>query len=134
MLDMFRSKPLHVAFVIDEYGDFLGVVTLTDVLEAIAGEIPEEGASKSDIVRRPDGAWLVAGRAAIEDLVSQLRLEKPEGDFHTAAGLALERLARIPAKGDRFEVDGWTVEVVGMDDKRVDKLLFRPAVKAEAAE
>jgi putative hemolysin len=85
-------------------------------------------------VRRPDGAWLVAGRASIEDLVNQLGLDKPDGDFHTAAGLALERLARIPAKGDRFEVDGWTVEVVGMDDKRVDKFLFVPAPKAEAAE
>src|SRR5262249_47732514 len=81
MLDMFRSKPLHVAFVIDEYGDFLGVLTLTDVLEAIAGEIPEEGPAKADMVRRPDGTWLVAGRAPIEDLVSQLGFEKPDGDF-----------------------------------------------------
>jgi putative hemolysin len=135
MLEMFRASPLHVAFVVDEYGDFLGLVTLTDVMEAIAGEIPEEHEPWSeDIVRRPDGSWLVDGRASIEELSQKLGLEKQEGDFHTAAGLALERLARIPAEGDTFELGPWKVEVVDMDGKRIDKLLFVPAADAQAAE
>ena len=136
MLEMFRSTPLHVAFVVDEYGDFLGLVTLTDVLQAIAGEIPEEhdDPRSQDMVRRPDGSWLVDGRVPIENLAGTLGLEKQDGDFHTAAGLALERLARIPAEGDAFEIGQWKVEVVDMDGKRIDKLLFVPVADAEAAE
>jgi putative hemolysin len=135
MLEMFRSTPLHVALVVNEYGDFLGLVTLTDVLEAIAGEIPEEHEPQSqDIVRRPDGSWLVDGRAPIDELVDQLGLEKADGDFHTAAGLALERLARIPVEGDTFEIGNWKVEIVDMDGNRIDKLLFVPAAGAQAAE
>lgn len=131
MLEMFREVALHVAFVVDEYGDFLGLVTLTDVLEAIAGEIPEEHAPKSEeIVRRADGSWLVDGRVSIDELVDRLGLEKVDGDFHTAAGLALERLARIPVEGDTFEIGDWKVEVIDMDGKRIDKLLFAPEARA----
>ena len=135
VLEMFRAVPLHVGFVVDEYGDFLGLVTLTDVLEAIAGDLPKEHDRKSeDIVRRLDGSWLVDGRASIDALVDKLGLERPDGDFHTAAGLALERLARIPVEGDTFEIDGWKVEVIDMDGKRIDKLLFVPADQARAAQ
>ena len=135
MLEMFRAIPLHVAFVVDEYGDFLGLVTLTDVMEAIAGEIPEEHEARSqDFVRRQDGSWLVDGRVPIEELANKLGLEDADGDFHTAAGLALERLARIPTEGDTFEIGNWKVEVIDMDGKRIDKLLFIPVADAQAAE
>jgi putative hemolysin len=130
MLEMFRKVPLHVAFVVDEYGDFLGVVTLTDVLEAIAGQLPEEHmAQAEEIVRRSDGSWLVDGRASITKLTERLdlRLEDIAGEFHTAAGLALHRLERIPVEGETFALDGWRVEVIDMDGKRIDKLLFVPA-------
>ena len=127
LLEMFRKVSLHVAFVVDEYGDFLGLVTLTDVLSAIAGELPEEHApAPEEIKRRDDGSWLVDGRAPITELVERLGLPETEGEFHTAAGLVLERLARIPTEGDSFEFGGWKVEVVDMDGKRVDKLLFIP--------
>jgi len=135
MLEMFRAVPLHVAFVVDEYGDFLGLVTLTDVLEAIAGELPEEHDPRSeDMVRRADGSWLVDGRVSIEQLIEKFGLEDADGDFHTAAGLALERLARIPSEGDTFEVGDWKVEIIDMDGKRIDKLLFMRKADAEAAE
>ncbi|EJW13050.1 Hemolysin [Rhodovulum sp. PH10] len=132
MLEMFRTAPLHLAFVVDEYGDFLGLVTLHDVLRAIAGDIPEEhDPNPDDIVARPDGSFLVDGRVAIDELADRLDLpSRPEGEFHTAAGLALETLARIPTEGDTFDIEGWRVEVVDMDNRRVDKLLFTPAAKA----
>jgi putative hemolysin len=132
--EKFRSVPIHIAFVIDEYGDFLGVATLTDVLEAVAGDLPQEHeAASEDISQRPDGSWLVDGRAPIEELVGKLGLSEQSGEFHTAAGLALERLARIPAEGDTFEIGEWKVEVLDMDDKRIDKLLFVPAAAPPAA-
>jgi putative hemolysin len=136
MLERFRAIPLHIAFVVDEYGDFVGLVTLTDVLAAIAGEIREEQDTPADeLVRRADGSWLVDGRAAIDQVVSRLELRLDgAGSFHTAAGLALDRLARIPNEGDHFDIDGWKVEVIDMDGNRVDKLLFVPLQNAEAAQ
>lgn len=129
--EMFRSVPVHMAFVVDEYGDFLGVATLTDVLQAVVGSFPEEHTRHSEeILQRPDGSWLVDGRAAISDLAEKLGLPASDSEFHTAAGLALKRLARIPSEGDAFEIGPWRVEVVDMDGKRVDKLLFVPQVEA----
>lgn len=126
--EMFRSVPVHMAFVIDEYGDFLGVATLTDVLEAVVGNMPEEHTQPGqEILQRADGSWLVDGRAAISELVDTLGLPETDRDFHTAAGLALKRLARIPSEGDTFEIGPWLVEVVDMDGKRVDKLIFTKA-------
>lgn len=127
MLETFRKVPLHVAFVVDEYGDFLGIVTPTDILSAIAGELPEEHVPVSqDILRRPDGSWLVDGRVSIADLREQLNLKEPAGEYHTAAGLALDRLQRIPVEGDTFEIAGFRVEIIDMDGKRIDKMLFIP--------
>ncbi|MGE3146319.1 MAG: transporter associated domain-containing protein, partial [Pseudorhodoplanes sp.] len=76
---------------------------------------------------RADGSWLVDGRVAIEELSGKLGLKEVKGDFNTAAGLALERLARIPGEGETFDIEGWRVEVLDMDGKRIDKLLFTPA-------
>jgi len=134
LLEMFRTVPVHIAFVIDEYGDFLGIVTLTDVLEGIAGELREEHEPiPENVVRRPDGSWLADGRVSIEELTEKLGLHGIEGDFHTAAGLALERLARIPVEGDAFEINNWKVEIIDMDGNRIDKLLFTPPRSAEAS-
>ena len=136
VLQMFRKVPLHVAFVIDEYGDFLGLATLTDIMEAIAGELPEEhGGTPQELQKRDDGSWLVDGRAAIDEVKETLGLRaETNGDFHTAAGLALDQLERIPEEGDKFEIDGWRVEVIDMDGNRIDKLLFMPPEHTVLAE
>jgi putative hemolysin len=136
MLQIFRTTPLHVAFVLDEYGDFQGLVTLTDIMSAVAGELPEDHKqTPQELVKRDDGSWLVDGRASIDDVKETLSLRtETNGDFHTAAGLALERMARIPAEGEHFELDGWRVEVVDMDGNRIDKLLFIPPEKVLKAE
>ena len=133
LLETFRKVRVHIAFVVDEYGDFLGIATLNDVLEAIAGDLPEEHLQGSgEIVERSDGSLLVDGRASVSDLVEKLKLEDVSGEFHTAAGFALERLARIPVEGDAFEFDGWRVEIIDMDGKRIDKLLFTPVHSEQA--
>lgn len=128
LLETFKTSPVHLAFVVDEYGDFLGVATLNDVLEGIAGDLGEEHEHQpsENILRRPDGSWLVDGRASATDLVEKLRLPDTSGEFHTAAGFALERLAHIPVECEIFEIPGWRIEVLDMDGKRIDKLLFTP--------
>ncbi|MBW7950307.1 MAG: hemolysin family protein [Pseudorhodoplanes sp.] len=127
MLEIFKATPLHIAFVVDEYGDFLGLITLTDILGAVAGHLPQEHETDGQhIRRRKDGTLLVDGRTSVEELANALGLAVKGVDFHTAAGLALDRLARIPSEGDAFMLEGWRIEVIDMDGKRVDKLLFVP--------
>ena len=127
LIETFKSTPVHIAFIVDEYGDFHGIATLNDILEGIAGDLGEEhGQPTEDIVRRPDGSWLVDGRAPVTLLVDKLKLPEVEGEFHTAAGFALEHLAHIPAEAETFEIPGWRIEVLDMDGKRIDKLLFAP--------
>ncbi len=127
LLETFKTKLVHLAFVVDEYGDFLGVVTLNDVLEGIAGDLGDEHAQPSEnIIRRPDGSWLVDGRASVGELGDKLKLQDVQGEFHTAAGFALDHLAHIPVECETFEIPGWRVEVLDMDGKRIDKLLFMP--------
>ena len=134
LLEIFRKTPIHIAFVVDEYGDFLGLVSLTDILGAVAGEIPEEhDTGGTNMKRRADGSWLVEGRTPVEEVASRFGLTIENGDFHTAAGLALDRLARIPSEGEAFMLQGWRVEIIDMDGKRVDKLLFVPPEQPEAA-
>ena len=126
LLELFRTKRNHFAFVIDEFGAFEGVLTLTDVLEAITGDIPEEHEiTRTPIIARPDGTWLVDGRAELSDLEDTVGIDVPaEGRFHTVAGLALEVFGRIPGEGDTAEMDDWRIEVMDMDGRRIDKLLF----------
>jgi putative hemolysin len=127
LLETFKASPVHIAFIVDEYGDFLGIATLNDVLEGIAGDLGDEHEQPSEnVVRRPDGSWLVDGRAAASDLIDKLKLRDSDGEFHTAAGFVLERLAHIPVECETFEIPGWRVEILDMDGKRIDKLLFTP--------
>lgn len=131
VLEMFRAKRNHFAFVIDEFGAFEGVITLTDVLEAITGEIPEEHeVTTQSIIARADGSYLVDGLASLSQLEETLHVEPPEGArFHTVAGLALEVFGRIPTEGETARLDEWTIEVIDMDGRRIDKLLFKRELK-----
>jgi len=128
LLQMFKKSRRHVAFVLDEYGDVQGLVTINDVLESIVGDIPSEGApSESFAVRREDGSWLLDGMLPVEkfrDLFPDVELPEEEaGTYHTLSGFVLMRLGRIPAVAEHFEWRGWRFEVVDMDGNRIDKVL-----------
>jgi putative hemolysin len=132
IMEHFRRARTQFALIVDEYGGLQGIVTLSDVLSAIVGEIPEEGvAAVSDAVQRSDGSWLVDGEIGLErfrDLVAVENLPgEEEGDFHTLAGFVLHHLGRIPAAADRFEVAGLSFEIVDMDRNRIDKLIVARA-------
>lgn len=126
LLDRFQKSSQHLAVITDEYGDIEGVATPIDILKAIAGQLPEIGATeRAEARQREDGSWLVDGHLPIEDLQNALGrrdLAQPN-DYETAAGFVLWRLGRIPKAGDKLTWRDVAVEVVDMDGPRIDKLL-----------
>lgn len=125
-LEQFKKTTIHMAFVVDEFGNLEGVVTPIDLLEMIAGDFPEEHDAPAPLIlEREDGSFLVDGRADLMDLGDRLGETFDEGDgFHTAAGLVLQRMGRIPKEGDTAVIRRYQVEVLDMDERRIDKLLF----------
>jgi putative hemolysin len=125
-IELFKASRNHMAFVVDEFGSFEGVVTPTDLLEMIAGDFDEgHDEAQPRIFRREDGSFLVDGRADLLELSDVLGADFAEGQgFHTVAGLVLNQLGRFPREGEVIALDGYQVEIVDMDDRRIDKLLF----------
>lgn len=116
-----------LAVVVDEHGTVAGVLTLTDVVAAVVGELPALRGSEPSARMREDGSWLLDGRLPVErleDLDEALVPPADErGDYETVAGFVMARLGRLPREGDRVTSAGWTIEVVDMDGRRVDKVL-----------
>ncbi|HEY0598734.1 hemolysin family protein [Brevundimonas sp.] len=132
-LEILKASKVHMAFLVDEYGAFEGVVTATDLLEMIAGDFDEGHDEEEAYIRqREDGSWLVDGQADIEELADTLGEDFGEAEgFHTVAGLVLHQLSRVPDEGEILQLGRFEVEVIDMDDRRIDKLLFRQVVKRE---
>ena len=132
-LGIMKASKVHMAFLVDEYGAFEGVVTATDLLEMIAGNFDESHDEDEAYIRqREDGSWLVDGQADIEELADALGEDFGEAEgFHTVAGLVLHQLSRVPDEGEVLQLGRFEVEVIDMDDRRIDKLLFRQVVKPE---
>jgi len=131
MLERFKQKRTHVAFVIDEHGGFQGLVTTSDILEAIVGDIPmPDEAEEAEIIQREDGSWLVDGKVPADDLKDLLQTDElpfeNENLYQTLGGLVMAFLGRIPKSGDHFEWGGFRFEVMDMDGHRVDKVLIDP--------
>jgi len=132
-LEILKGSRVHMAFIVDEYGAFEGVVTATDILEMIAGDFDEgHDEEQAWIHQRADGTWLVDGQTDLDDLADTLGEDFGEHEgFHTVAGLILHQISRVPDEGEVLQVGRFEVEVVDMDDRRIDKLIFKELVKAE---
>ena len=129
VLEMFRHSPVHIALVLDEFGNIQGLVTLNDILEALVGEIKSQSDIEPTIVVRDDGSLLIDGEVSIYDLKKKLRLKdadlKQLTAYQTVAGFMLAHLDKIPKPGDFFERSQYRFEVVDMDHNRVDKILVK---------
>ncbi|MBN8530506.1 MAG: HlyC/CorC family transporter [Alphaproteobacteria bacterium] len=124
-LEILKKASIHLAVVLDEYGGLQGVLSATDILEAIVGVLPDEEGHNPDIVLRSDGSWLVDGGTPIDALREHFGIkisEDEEGDYHTAAGFVLARMGTIPKEGEGFDFGGYLFEVIDMDGRRVDKI------------
>ncbi|WP_134678421.1 hemolysin family protein [Paracoccus ravus] len=127
-----RASPGQMLLVYDEYGHFEGVVTPMDVLEAITGEFSGMDDDEPKVIQRDDGSLLVAGWMPVDEFADRLAVPLPEDhDFSTVAGLVLDLAGAIPQIGDRVEWDGWRIEVVDLDGRRIDKLLVSRALRNE---
>lgn len=136
LLETFRQTRNHVAIVIDEYGGVDGIVTPTDILEGLVGELPEIGdAEEPSIFLREDGSWSVDAALDLDELRIALGIElferQKEGVFQTVAGYVTERLAKAPELGDVIVASGHRFEIIDMDGRRIDRLLVQPAPPIE---
>jgi putative hemolysin len=130
-LEMFKKSGEPMAFVVDEYGDFEGIVTLNDILQALVGDIAAPGEETDpSVVKRDDGSWLLDGMLGLDHLRGITGLaalpQEEEADFHTLGGFMMSRINRVPVVGDKFNLEGWRFEVVDMDGRRVDRVLVVP--------
>ncbi|MGK9165899.1 hemolysin family protein [Inquilinus limosus] len=130
LLQTFRSAPIHLAVVVDEYGSVEGVVTPTDILAAIAGEVADlaDQASGYSIVRREDGSWLVDAMTPIDEIERLLRLRglrSEDDEYQTLAGFVLWHLGHLPKVAESFVENGVRYEVIDLDGNRIDKVLIR---------
>jgi len=125
ILEMFKKSASRVAVVLDEYGTVEGVLTLTDILEAIVGDMPAvDEEDDPQAVQRSDGSWLLDGRMHLDEFRELFELSIiPEGDFHTLAGLVVTELGHIPRTAESFDRWGLHFEIVDMDGNRVDRIL-----------
>lgn len=132
VLEMFRHSTVHIALILDEFGNIQGLVTLNDILEALVGEIKSQTPQDFSIVARDDGSLFIDGAVSIYDLKRKLRLQeltnKDLSAYQTTAGFVIAHLEKIPKAGDFFEKYGYRFEVVDMDDNRVDKILVKKYV------
>lgn len=123
----------QMAVVVDEYGGATGIVTVEDILEEIVGEIEDEyDRGPSPIRQEGPGVWRVEARTSVERLNEELGLELPENaeEYESVGGLILERLKRIPQRGESFRVGSVTIEVVGASDRSVEVVRIRAPKRA----
>ena len=137
MLERFKQSGTHTALVVDEYGGLQGLVTPTDILETIVGDIPEAGeGAEPEAVRREDGSWLVDGMMPVDEFKDLLQIGPLPGEaehvYQTVAGFILLQLGHLPAPADHVDWGGWRFEVVDMDGRRVDKVLVTPVGSSTA--
>ena len=127
LLEHFRASDTQMVFVVDEYGEVQGVITLRDVLEAITGEFTPPESEDSWAVQRDDGSWLIDGLIPVPELKDRLEIknlpDEDRGRYNTLAGMVMLLLGRLPQTADSVEWEGWRFEVVDMDGKRIDKVL-----------
>ncbi|WP_339057286.1 TerC family protein [Candidatus Regiella endosymbiont of Tuberolachnus salignus] len=137
-LEQFRQAQTHFAFVVDEFGTIEGIVTLTDVMETIAGNLPVAGEvpdARHDIQQTEEGYWIANGYMPLEDLVSYIPLPIDEKrEYHTLAGLLMEYTQRIPQAGEKLQIGDYLFESLEVSSHRIHKVKITPLKPTEKDE
>lgn len=124
-LDQMRGQSTHIAFVVNEFGDFVGILTMTDILESIAGELPDASEAEGpDLVEEGEGV-LVNAAMNLSHLRERTGFKAPATDeYQTLAGLIMSLLDRLPVIDDEVQWDGWTLKVAQVQERRVTRVLL----------
>ena len=124
LLELFRHAPTRMAIVLDEYGSVECFVTQADIFTVIAGEMSEEEDADDAIAARGAGSWLIDGRTRLIDVERKIGANGfVHSDYSTLAGLVLHRLGRVPRVGESVTYNGFRLEVVDLDGRRIDKVM-----------
>ncbi|PPD35700.1 MAG: hypothetical protein CTY19_01230 [Methylomonas sp.] len=135
LLEFFREKRSDFTLIVNEYGDLEGLVTLSDVVKAIVGDMPSTYDDFApDVVQRDDGSWLVDGGVSIKRLKSVVGMTgqfpgETTNSFNTVGGFILYVLEKIPRVADNFVYEDWYFEIVDIDGTRIDKVLITNKTK-----
>ena len=134
LLKQFQRQQTQIAIVVDEYGGTAGLVTIEDLLEEIVGEIRDEYDVESEpVVDEGSGRFVFSGKVNIDEVAQRLDIEIEREGFETVGGYLLSHLGRVPVVGERFDIDGLTVEVLDAERRRVNKVrIWRPEVAEPA--
>ena len=134
LLKEFQRKQTQIAIVVDEYGGTAGLATIEDLLEEIVGEIRDEyDVELEPVVEEADGSFVFSGKVNFDEVRERLNVDvEPEG-FETVGGYVLTRVGRVPTPGERFELDGMTVEVVEAERRRIHRVRFTPRADVSPA-
>lgn len=128
VLENLRQNASHFCVVVDEYGDFEGIVTFHDIMENLIGLIPDEGeVQEPDYYVREDNSILINGDAPIEvltNIIQDFDVDFEQIDYATVAGFVIEQINEIPNVGDKFKYNNYEFEIMDMDGNRIDKLLI----------
>jgi len=130
LMQTFKESRKDIGLVVDDYGNLMGLVTLNDILESIAGEALQE-ADAEEMVQREDGSWLMDGMVGTEKFRQVMDVDELPGEetdnFHTIGGFVMMQLGRVPQVSDHFIWNGLRFEVMDMDRNRIDKILISRA-------
>ena len=127
VLEQFKKSGTHIAFVVDEYGLVLGLVTYGDILRSVFEDLEDTDSGKREIVEREDGSWLITGSLPLDDFLDFMQIrklgEEPHIGMNTVGGFAMAKIGAVPKETDHFLWKGLRFEIMDMDGRRVDKIL-----------
>lgn len=124
VMEQLRQAPLQMAIVLNEYGSIEGIVTPIDILEAIAGEFPDEDELEAAAESLDDGSLILEGSTDIRhvSLLLNRDLVDETEQYSTLSGYLLFHLGRLPENGQKVAADGYIFEVVTMDGHKIEKV------------
>ena len=136
VMDQLRQAPLQMAIVLNEYGSIEGIATPIDILEAIAGEFPNENEIETAVESLEDGSLMLEGSTDIRhiSLLLDRDLVDESEQYSTLSGYILFHLGHLPENGETFEAEGYLFEVVTMDGHKIEKVHIVPIVKQDPSE
>lgn len=126
-LEQFKRSTVHYALVTNEYGLLLGMITMDDILKALVGDVSEFYQEDYPLLQREDGSWLVDGQYPLAEFILRFDIDNsPElEDIDTVGGIILHELNHIPKSGEKIQWKGLELEVVDMDNMKIDKILIK---------